>query len=141
MINRPVATLIRKQILLTAPPDTSVHEACRRMAERRVGSVLVTDERGRLLGIFTERDAVCRVLARARDADRTTLAAVMTEKVSIIPPRGSALEALRLMQDGGFRHVPVVDGERVVGIVSWTDFRGPEHARLEEETQLWETAR
>ena len=141
MINRPVGTLIRQQTLLTLPPGTPVHEACCRMAERYVGSVLVTDERDRLLGIFTERDAVCRVLAQARDADRTTLAEVMTEKVSTLPPQGSALEALRLMQDGGFRHVPVVDGERVVGIVSWTDFRAPEHARLEEETQLWETAR
>jgi CBS domain-containing protein len=65
----------------------------------------------------------------------------MTPRVSTMPPRGTALEVLRLMQDGGFRHVPVVDGERVVGIVSWTDFRGPEHARLEEETRLWETAR
>jgi len=45
------------------------------------------------------------------------------------------------MQDGGFRHVPVVDGERVVGIVSWTDFRGPEYVRLQDETRLWETMR
>ena len=65
----------------------------------------------------------------------------MTTKLSTLPPSGGALEALRLMQDGGFRHVPVVDGERVVGIVSWTDFRAPEHVRLQDETRLWETMR
>jgi len=86
MRDRPVATLIRKQILLTAPPGTPVSEACRRMAERYVGSVLVTDERDHLLGIFTERDAICRVLAQARDADRTPLAEVMTTKLSTLPP-------------------------------------------------------
>ncbi|MFL5333626.1 MAG: cyclic nucleotide-binding/CBS domain-containing protein [Geminicoccaceae bacterium] len=141
MLTRPVATLIRNQVLLTLPPQATVRVACQRMRERYVGSVLVTDERDHLLGIFTERDAVCRILAESRDADRTTLAEVMTADVVTVPPQAMALEALRLMQDGGFRHVPVVAARRLVGIVSFTDFRGMEHARLEEETQLFETVR
>ena len=141
MLTRPVATLIRNQVVLTLPPGATVRAACQRMRERYVGSVLVTDPRDHLVGIFTERDAVCRVLAESRDADRTTLAQVMTTGVVTVPPRATALEALRLMQDGGFRHVPVVEGKRVVGVVSYTDFRGQEHARLEEETELFETIR
>ena len=141
MLTRPVAALIRNQVVLTLPPQATVRAACQRMRERYVGSVLVTDERDRLLGIFTERDAICRVLAESRDADRTTLAQVMTTEVVTVPPQATALDVLRLMQDGGFRHVPVVAGGRVAGIVSYTDFRGQEHARLEHETELFETIR
>ncbi len=141
MMTRPVSVLIRRQVLLALPPQATVREACQRMRERYMGSVLVIDERERLLGIFTERDAVCRVLAEAADAERTTLAAVMTPDPGSMEPRGTAMEALRLMQDGGFRHVPVVEAGRVVGVVSHTDFAGPEHTRLEEETEAFETLR
>ena len=141
MLNRWVSGLIRNQILLNLPPEVTVREACQRMRERRVGSVLVIDARGRLLGIFTERDAVCRVLAEALDPDRAPLAAVMTKDPATMAPRGTAMDALRTMQDGGFRHVPVVEDGRAVGVVSFTDFRGLEHARLEEETEVFETLR
>ena len=141
MLNRPVTDLIRKQVLLTLPPHATIREASQRMRDRRVGSVLVTEERGHLVGIFTERDAVCRVLAEGRDADQTTLAKVMTTEVATVSPHATALEALRLMQDGRFRHVRILSGGRLVGIVSYTDFRGQEHARLEHETELFETIR
>jgi CBS domain-containing protein len=141
MLTRPVAVLIRNQVVLTSPPQETVRVACQRMRERYVGSVVVTDERNHLVGIFTERDAICRVLAEGRDAERTTLAKVMTTEVATVSPQATALEALRIMQDGGFRHVPVVASGRVVGIVSYTDFRGQEHARLEHETELFETIR
>jgi CBS domain-containing protein len=141
MLTRPVAVLIRNQVVLTSPPQETVRVACQRMRERYVGSVVVTDERNHLVGIFTERDAICRVLAEGRDAERTTLAKVMTTEVATVSPQATALEALRVMQDGGFRHVPVVASGRVVGIVSYTDFRGQEHARLEHETELFETIR
>jgi len=111
------------------------------MRERYVGSVLMTGGQDHLLGIFTEPDTVCRVLAASRDADRNTLAKMMTTEVIIIAPQATALEALRHMQDGGFRHVPVLEGRRVVGIVSYTDFRGMKHARLEDETEFFETIR
>ena len=88
------------------------------MRERRVGAVLVTEGDNRLLGIFTGRDAVHRVLAEGKSAARTKLAQVMTREPDTIPPGKTAIEALRLMEDGRYRHVPVVDGGRVVGIVS-----------------------
>jgi CBS domain-containing protein len=110
------------------------------MRARRVGCVLVTDPDRHLLGIFTGRDAVA-MAAECRDMAGTRLADAMTPRPQIIGPGATALEALRLMQDGGFRHLPVVEGGVVVGIVSRGDFRAVEHARLNDETGLWETMR
>jgi CBS domain-containing protein len=78
------------------------------------------------------------VRADARDPAKTELRTVMTAAPVTLAPGKSAIDALRLMQDGGFRHVPVVDNGQVVGIVSHGDFRGLEQARLDEETGLWE---
>lgn len=135
---RQMSEIIRDQKPLVMSPRASVKHACQCMRERRVGAVLVTDRDDRLMGIFTGRDAVCRVLAEGKDPAETALAEVMTADPSTMPPTSSAIDALRLMQDGGFRHVPVIAGRKVVGIVSHGDFRGLETARLDEETGLWE---
>jgi CBS domain-containing protein len=132
-----MSEIIRNQTPLTLPPTATVQEACKRMHERRVGAVLVTDAKRALIGIFTGRDAV-RFLAAAKDPTNTTLRAAMTREPQAMPPGRTAIEALRLMQDGGFRHVPVVERGVVVGIVSQGDFRGLEHDRLDVETGFWE---
>ncbi len=137
MTNRQMSEILRNQKPLTLPPEASVQEACRHMHARRVGAVLVTDAKGTLRGIFTGRDAV-RVLAGARDPAATALRQVMTRDPVTLPPGRTAIEALRLMHDGGFRHVPVVQDGAVVGVVSRGDFRGLEQDRLDEETGLWE---
>jgi CBS domain-containing protein len=138
MTMRSMSDLVSRQNPLSLPPDTTVKNACASMRDRGVGAVLVIDERQHLLGIFTGRDAVCRVLAEGKSPARTTLAQAMTPHPDTIEPGKSAIEALRQMQDGGYRHLPVVDGGKVVGIVSRGDFRGLEQARLDEETGLWE---
>ena len=138
MTNRQMAEIVRNQNPLTLLATATVQEACRHMDERRVGAVLVTDTKGRLTGIFTGRDAV-KCLALARDPTETPLREVMTKKPQSMPPGKTAIEALRLMQDGGFRHVPVVDLDgKLVGVVSRGDFRGLEQDRLDEETGYWE---
>jgi CBS domain-containing protein len=136
-MNREMAEIIRNQKPLTLLPDRTVREACEHMHARRVGAVLVTDERGQLLGIFTGRDAV-RVLAREKEAATLPLGQIMTKEPAYLPPRYTAVDALRLMRDGGFRHVPVVENGVLVGVVSRGDFRGLEQDRLDEETGLWE---
>ena len=138
MTQRQMSDMVRHQSPLTLPSTATVKEACRKMAERRVGAVLVTKDRT-LVGIFTGRDAVARVLAEGRDAKTTTLGQVMTKNPMTAGPGCSAIECLRLMQDCGFRHVPIVtqDGA-LVGVVSRGDFRGHEQDRLDEETGLWE---
>lgn len=138
MTNRPMLEILVRREPVTLPPDATVLEAARTMREQRVGAVLVTDPDGALLGIFTGRDAVCRMLAEKRDPARTTLSEAMTRKPETIGPQAKAIEALRLMQDCGVRHLPVVDRARLIGVVSRGDFRGSEQARLDEETELWE---
>lgn len=138
MTNRPMQEIIVRRTPVTLPPEASVLRACREMRGNRIGAVLVTDEEGRLLGIFTGRDAVCRMLAEGRDAATTRLDEVMTRQPECLGPHARAIDALRLMRDCGFRHIPVVDGGRLLGIVSRGDFQGLEQARLDEETHLWE---
>ena len=106
--------------LCQAPPGTSVREACRLMAEHQCGSVLVT-ERGRLLGIFTQGDLVRRVLAPGRDPNLTLLVEVMTEDPDTIRPRERVDEAIRRMDEFGYRHLPVVDAGAVIGVVALRD--------------------
>lgn len=136
MKNRHLNDLVRDQSPVTMDAKASVRDACRKMRERHVGCVLVT-EGGKLSGIFTGRDAV-RLLASEHAPEDMTLAQVMTHKPHTLAPHASALDALRCMQDGGFRHVPIVHGEVLVGVVSRGDFRAIEHARLDEETGYWE---
>jgi CBS domain-containing protein len=138
MIPRQMSDMVRNQNPLSLPKATAVQQACRAMRDRRVGAVLVTGASGELVGIFTGRDAVCRVLAEGLNPMLTTLEDVMTRQPDTMPPGRSAIDALRTMKDGGYRHLPVVDGEKIVGIVSRGDFRGLEQDRLDEETGLWE---
>ncbi len=135
---RTMADLVRNQNPLVLPAQASVREAARHMRERRVGAVLVTDHNASLLGIFTGRDAVDRVLAEGKNPAETRLAEVMTPNPDTLTPRHTAIEALRLMQDARCRHLPIVREGKVVGIVSRGDFRGIEQDRLDEETGLWE---
>jgi CBS domain-containing protein len=136
MADRQIGAVIRRKPV-TLAEDATVQEACRLMHQHRIGAVMVTDAAGRLEGIFTGRDVV-RLLAEGHNPLHTRLAKVMTRTPAHMGPTHTALDALRLMQDGGFRHVPVVDGGVVVGIVSVMDFRAQEHDRLDEENGFWE---
>ena len=136
MAQRKIGDVIRREPL-SLPATATVQQACQEMHRQRIGAIMVTDGDGRLEGIFTGRDAV-RLLAEGKSPAHTHLAAVMTRNPASMPPSYSALEALRLMHDGGFRHVPVVAAGRVVGIVSAVDFRAVEHDRLDEESGFWE---
>jgi CBS domain-containing protein len=98
------------------------------------------EEGDRLAGIFTGRDAV-RCLAEGCDAAHTPLRQVMTGNPITLAPDGHAIDALRLLDNCGFRHLPVCRDGRVCGIVSRYDFRAMEHARLNEETRFFELLR
>lgn len=136
-MRRIVPDIIGTQDPLIMPPTATVRAAALAMRRRHVGAVLV-GEGQTLAGIFTERDMVDRVVAEGRDPERTALAEVMTADPDTIAPEASAMDALRRMEDGGYRHLPVVERGRLIGIVSRRDFFGAEMARLEDETELWE---
>jgi CBS domain-containing protein len=138
MHQRHLLDIVHNRKPLVLSPETTVKEACRQMHQRSVGAVLVADAKRHLVGIFTGRDAVGRVVAAGRDPARTTLAEVMTPKPDVMAPGCTAMDALRRMTDGGFRHLPVVENGKLIGIVSRGDFRAMEEARLDEETGLWE---
>ena len=125
MSHRTIRMIIAEQEPVTAPATMTVSEAARLMREHRVGAIMVVQE-GALAGIFTERDALIRVLAEERDVQTTRLADVMTRDPKTIHPDRSFAEALQMMYGGSFRHVPVVEDGRPVGMVSARDALGPE---------------
>lgn len=119
----------------------TVEAACRQMRERSAEYVLIADDDDALVGIFTGKDAVNAVLAAGKNASKTALSQVMTSNPVTMSPDNTPIEALRLMWDGGFRHLPLVHGGRLLGVVSRNDFKGEERTRHEEERGLWEHMR
>jgi CBS domain-containing protein len=114
--------------LVQVAPDESVHAAAARMAEENVGSVAVC-EGSRLVGILTERD-VLRLVARGAAADRTRAGEVMTTELVTISPDADVLAAARIMGERRIRHLPIVEGPNLLGIVGIRDVLGALADRL-----------
>jgi CBS domain-containing protein len=125
MAERTVRQVIEGQEPVSAPATMSAMEAARLMKQHNIGALTVI-EADKLVGVFTERDALFRVLAGGMDAIKTTLADVMTRNPQTIHPNDGFTHALQIMHDGHFRHLPVVEDGRLVGIVSVRDALGPE---------------
>ena len=125
MPDRPVRSVIENQKPVIAEGGISVAAAARLMKLNRVGAILIV-ESGRLAGIFTERDALFRVIAEGRDPASTRVVEVMTSNPRTIAPDRPFGHALHLMYEGGFRHVPVVDHGTPLGVVSARDALGPD---------------
>ena len=117
MFALPVRSVIEPRTLVVAAPQSSVAEAAVLMKGHQVGAVLVV-EAGRLVGIFTERDAVYRVMAAGRDPFATRLAEVMTRDPKTVAPSETLGYALLLMHENSFRHAPVVEDGRPIGVIS-----------------------
>ena len=127
MLDRTLRSIMERKKLVTATPQTTVREAAKLMASRNVGAVMVLHENGRLAGIFTERDAVFRVIAKGLDFKTTTLEQVMTPSPIAMGPQFSYGHALVVMQENGFRHVPVVNEDNLpIGIVSSRNAMDPD---------------
>lgn len=125
MAERTIRQIIEGQQPVTAPADTTVREAARLMKDHNIGALMVVED-DRLVGVFTERDALFRVLAGGLPAAETRLADVMTRNPQTISPQNGFTVALQMMHDGGYRHLPVVEDGRVIGVVSVRDALGPE---------------
>lgn len=141
MYDTPVGKIMRRDVLLVAP-GTSVSDAAKRMAEHKVGATLIGDENG-LAGIFTERDLLCRVVARGLDPKKIRIADAMTPDPLTIHPGTPFGHALVVMQDNGFRHLPVIEGGRPVGMISARNAMDPELEEFRSETlrrEFWRKA-
>ncbi len=132
MPNRTIRNVISKQKVITVKGDSTILEAARLMSAERVGSVLVVDG-SRLVGIFTERDALNRVLATGADPKTTRISAVMTADPVSVHPDKPLGHALHMMFEGGFRHVPVIENGKPLGMVSARDALGGEVIQFESE--------
>jgi CBS domain-containing protein len=125
MPHRLIEGLIRNQEITTIGMTGTVAEAARLMKARKIGAIMVV-EQSRLCGMFTERDALFRVLGQGRDPQKTLLRDVMTPDPETITRDRPFGHALHIMYEGGFRHVPVVEDGAPVGMVSARDVLGPE---------------
>lgn len=134
MYSMRVKSVMERGKRLVAPPETTVAKAAKLMARKNVGAIMVVEGK-RLVGIFTERDTVFRVVAEGRDVATTTIGEVMTREPITVGPDEIFGRALLLMHDNGFRHVPVVDNGEPVGIVSSRSALDPDMEEFVSETQ------
>lgn len=122
---RSLRDLMTRFSVVGVDPGASVREAAKTMADNHVGAIVVFDNDA-MVGIFSERDLLVRVVAQGLDADAATVRDVMTANVVTLGPDASALDALRLMSQVGIRHLVVEEGGAVLGVVSLRDFVGAE---------------
>jgi CBS domain-containing protein len=134
MFDLQVRRVMEKRNFVMAPSTTTVAQAAEFMAKKNVGAVMVVDNE-QLVGIFTERDAVFRVIARGLDACVTQLAEVMTADPKTVDPYRSFGYALLMMHENGFRHVPVIEDGKPIGIVSSRNAMDPDLEEFVSEAQ------
>ena len=122
MAERTVFQAMSQRHVISLGPAATVHEAACVMTRANCGSVLIIDTHSALLGILTERDLMTRVLAKALDPATTLVNKVMTPHPRCIPPEFKVADAVLIMIERGFRHLPVVaEGGRILGVFSVRD--------------------
>ena len=104
----------------TISPDATVFEAIQMMADKNIGAVLVT-ERDKLIGIISERDYTRKVALKGKSSKELHVREIIPERMFSVTPRHTIEECLRLMTERRVRHLPVLDGEKIIGIVSIGD--------------------
>ena len=126
--------VIRPHRLVTAPPTASVLEVARSMTEARVGAIPIV-EGERIVGIFSERDLMTRVVVAGKDAERTRVAEVMTREVLTAEGEDTRSQCLERMRDARCRHLPVLEGGRLIAVLSMRDLLRDEIEEQHEEIQ------
>jgi len=121
-MDRPLTSILEEKSsdVLQIEGDANVFDAITKMVEANVGSLLVADE-GEIVGIVTERDYLRRVTLQGRTDKDTLVRDIMSSPLYVVTPDTPIAECMALMTDRRIRHVPVVDGEKVVGVISIGD--------------------
>jgi CBS domain-containing protein len=129
-----VADVLRRKsrVVWTTTPDSNVFEAIAVMADHGIGALPVT-ENGRLVGMLSERDYTRKVALRDRSSKTTRVGEIMTWPVITVNPHTTVDECMRLMSAHGIRHLPVLDGDELTGIISSKDLM---HCIISEQDQL-----
>lgn len=134
MQSRIIPHIVKDQKICTQLESNTVAEAARRMTGCDVAAVVVTDDEGTLVGIVTERDVTRRVVGRGLDPRETSLGEIMTRNPDTLAPDDVAGDALALMQEHGYRHLPVTDErDKVIGMVSIRDLYAAVQRTLEDD--------
>src|SRR5687768_65440 len=120
MSKRPVRECIKRDEPLCARAEDTVYDATARMAEHCCSSILIC-EKGELRGIFTERDLLVRVVAAGLNPRKTMLGEVMTANPDTIDASEPVIEAIRRMDEFNYRHLPVMENGRLLGVVALRD--------------------
>ncbi|MDH5750273.1 MAG: CBS domain-containing protein [Rhodospirillales bacterium] len=132
MRRQVIPDIVKNQAICELTEQSTVFEAARQMMDCNVAAVVILGEDGKLMGIVTERDLTRRVLAEELDPKKTTMAEIMTANPDTLSPDDTAAEALELMRTRQYRHLPVAEDGKVVGMVSIRDLYAAVQSELEE---------
>lgn len=132
MIRKIVPDVISGQTLQKVSPVENVRAAAKMMRDKKIAAVLVM-EAEKLVGIVTERDMTCRVIAAGLNPDTAMIRDVMTANPDTLSPDDTASDAISMMRERNYRHLPVVSGDRVVGMVSVRDLYAVYNTELEQD--------
>lgn len=132
---KPIAELIDRRPLIHAEASDNVRNVARKMAEKNVGAVAVL-ESGRLVGIFSERDIMARVVAKGLNPDDTPVSIVMTKEIIVAEADEDTNDALQKMYSRGCRHLPVVREGNLVGMISLRDLMQVEEEIIKEKADF-----
>jgi CBS domain-containing protein len=117
---RQIGEIIEGHPLFHVPSTSTVRDAARTMSDRNIGAIAVLDS-GKLVGIFSERDVLMRIVAEGRNPDDTLVDSVMTKDIIVAAPADDINDALQKMHECNCRHLPVVQGGNLVGMISIRD--------------------
>ena len=134
MVQKIIPDVIRDQKLQTLDPDANVKSAASVMGSNRISAILVI-KNDLLTGIVTERDMTAKVLANGLNPETTKISEIMTPNPDYLSPNDSPDNALQIMSERGYRHLPVLDGDNIVGMVSIRDLYAYVKNKLEEDVR------
>lgn len=133
-MNTPVAKLLRTDgLVVYARPEAMIAEAVKLMNDHNTGSILILGDDNSLIGIFTERDVLRRVVGPGLDPNTTPVEKVMTTEVVGVDLTARRMEVRQIMEKQHIRHVPIMEDDKVIGIVSLRDILRSENAEKDFE--------
>ncbi len=132
MARKIVPDIVQPTDVASVTADDTVLDAAKIMRDKHIAALIVVDADGKLSGIVTERDVVFRATAEGKDPATTKIADIMTSNPDTLAPGDSPSDALELMQTRNYRHLPVVDGDKCIAVVSVRDLFNSVKEQLEE---------
>ena len=133
MQRRIIPDIVPRFKITSVLPDATAYTGAKLMADLNIAALIVVDSQGKLVGIVTERDMTQRVLATGLDVNNIIIKDIMTTNPDTLSPDDSAIDAFELMQNRGYRHLPVTENGKCISIVSIRDLYSSVKDALEED--------